>query len=67
MKKKILQIPNHSWEIEPEQTKSLGYGIGQEDGFWIEWDVNQTAVVIKLNGDEYKQTLEQFINNCKKT
>lgn len=39
-----------------------------EGGFWIEFNYlgkNETSLVVKKEGKEYRQTMDEFISNCR--
>jgi len=41
--------------------------IGQYDdknGIFIEW-LSTGKIVVRIDGKDYKQTIEEFVNNCK--
>ena len=39
-----------------------------KEGFWIEFNYlgkNETSLVVMKDGKEYRQTMEDFISNCR--
>ena len=39
-----------------------------EDGFWIEFNYlgkEETNIVVKKEGKEYRQTMDEFVANCR--
>jgi hypothetical protein len=50
-----------------EQGKPTVLAIGQfddKDGIFIEW-LGVGRIVVRIDGKDYKQTIEEFVNNCK--
>ena len=45
-------------------TIKQGYYNDQE-GFYMEWDSENTFLVVRKDGKDYKQTIDEFISNCK--
>ncbi len=35
-----------------------------KDGIFIEW-LGTGRIVVRIDGKDYKQTIEEFVNNCK--
>ena len=47
--------------------KSTVLAIGQFDdrnGIFVEW-LGTGRIVVRIDGKDYKQTIDEFINNCK--
>jgi len=72
-KKMSTEIVNYTEMFKPttetnyQRGKSTVLAIGQfddKDGIFIEW-LSTGRIVVRVNGKDYKQTIEEFINNCK--
>ena len=47
--------------------KSTFLAVGQFDdnnGIFIEW-LGNGRIVVRIDGKDYKQTIDEFVNNCK--
>jgi hypothetical protein len=55
-----------SASYQPGKSTSLatGYLDNNSDGIFIEW-LGEARIVIRIDGKDYKQTIQEFINNCK--
>ncbi len=66
------EIGNYIERINPiltnyQQGKShiLANGLfDDKDGIFIEW-LGIPTIVVRVNGTDYKQSIKEFINNCK--
>jgi len=70
-KKMSTEIGDYIDRIKPsiiryEPGKSSILAIGQfddKDGIFVEW-LGKGRIVVRIDGVDYKQTIDEFINNC---
>jgi hypothetical protein len=65
-KKEDFKIKPSIVKYQSGQPTILATGqFDDRDGIFIEW-LGTVRIVVKANGIEYKQTIEEFVNNAKK-
>ena len=71
-KKMSTEIGNYTEKFKPsiknyQAGKSTFLAMGQFDdnnGIFIEW-LGTGRIVVRIDGKDYKQSIEEFVNNCK--
>jgi hypothetical protein len=52
-------------KYQPGEPSFLATGkFDEADGIFIEW-LGAGRIVVRINGVDYRQTIEEFVNNCK--
>ena len=63
---KLLKLKDTLHDFIPQNTTGQVGHSDERDGFFIQWDKDgKLAVVLKIDGVDYKQTFEEFIINSK--
>jgi hypothetical protein len=58
-----LRPTNQKYETGVKTVLAIGHG-DDKDGIFVEW-LGKGKIVVRIGGIDHKQTIEEFVNNCK--